>query len=159
MCSCCVYYQTLISSFHTQSQPGYWPNSYSPVIGMMFYLSSNTRPDTPFVVHQCDRFTHSTKASHDTAVKRIWPYLHSTKYKGLLFNPSNKLVVGFYADSYLKELWGQKNTLDPICDRIRTGFVVKFSNFLYCGCQNYRQRLLSLLYIIDGNYPFYITTK
>ena len=28
-----------------------WPNSYASVIGMMFYLASNTRPDISFAVH------------------------------------------------------------------------------------------------------------
>ena len=53
----------------------YWPSSYDYVIGMMLYLASNTRPDISFAVHQCDRFTHNTKESHDTAVKRICRYL------------------------------------------------------------------------------------
>ena len=47
------------------------PNSYSSVIGMMLCLASNTKPDISFAVHQCDRFTHNTKVSHETAVKRI----------------------------------------------------------------------------------------
>ena len=47
------------------------PNSYAYVIGMMLYLASNTRPDISFAVHQCARFTHNTKVSHETAVKRI----------------------------------------------------------------------------------------
>ena len=46
-------------------------NSYTYVIGMMLYLASNIRPDIYFAVHQCARFTHNTKASHDTAVNRI----------------------------------------------------------------------------------------
>ena len=28
-----------------------WPNSYASVIGMMLYLTSNTRPDISFAVH------------------------------------------------------------------------------------------------------------
>ena len=41
------------------------PNSYDSVIGIMLYLSSNTRPDISFDVHQCARFTPNTKASHE----------------------------------------------------------------------------------------------
>ena len=55
------------------------PNSYASVIGMVLYLASNTRPDLSFAVHQCDQFTHNTKASHETAVKRICWYLQGTK--------------------------------------------------------------------------------
>ena len=48
-----------------------WTNSYIYIIGMMVYLESNTRPDIYFAVHRCDRFTHNTKASHETSVKRV----------------------------------------------------------------------------------------
>ena len=65
-----------------------WPKSYASVIGMMLYLASNTRPDISFAVHQCAWFTHNTKVSHVTAVKRICTYLQGTKENGLVFNPS-----------------------------------------------------------------------
>ncbi len=45
--------------------------NYASVIGMLLYLSSNTRPDIQFAVHQCARFTHGPKQSHAEAVKRI----------------------------------------------------------------------------------------
>ena len=81
-----------------------WTNSYASVIGMMFYLSSNTRPDISFAVHQCARFTHNTKVSHGIAVKRIFRYLQGTKDNGLVFNPSRKLVVDCYAGAYFAGL-------------------------------------------------------
>ena len=77
----------------------YWPNSYDSVIGMMLYLASNTRPDISFAFHQCDRFTHNTKASNETALKSICMYLQGTKDNGIMFNPSKKLVVDCYADA------------------------------------------------------------
>ena len=82
-----------------------WPNSYASVIGMMLYLASNTRPDISFAVLQCYRFTHNTKVSHKTAVKRIFRYLQGTKYNGLVFNPPKKLVVDCYADTDFAGLW------------------------------------------------------
>ena len=105
-----------------------WTNSYASVIGMMLYLASNTRPDISFDIHQCAWFTHNTKASHETAVKRICRYLHGTKENGLVFNPSKKLVVDFYADAYFAGRWGHEYPQDPICARSRTGFVVNFYN-------------------------------
>ena len=81
------------------------PNSHASVIWMMLYLVSNTRPDISFAVHQCARFTHNTKASHETAVKKICWYLQGTKDNDIVFNPSKKLVVGFYADAYFAGLW------------------------------------------------------
>ena len=61
----------------------YWPNAYASVIGMMLYLASNTRPDISLAVHQCYRFTHNTKVSHETAVKRICRYIQGTKENSL----------------------------------------------------------------------------
>ena len=105
-----------------------WPNLYASVIGMMLYLASNTRPDISFYVHQCDRFTHNTKVSHETSVKRTCWYLQGTKDNGLVFNSSKKLVVDFYADADFAVLWGHEYPQDPIFARSRTGFVVNFAN-------------------------------
>ena len=63
-------------------------------------------------------------------MKKICWYLQGTKDNGLVFNPSNKLVVDCYYDTDFAGLWGHKDAQDPICDRSRTGFVVKFSNCL-----------------------------
>ena len=61
------------------------------------------------------------------AVNDICWYPQGTNDKGLLFNSSNKLVVGCYADTYFAGLWGHENHQDPICDRSRTEFVLNFS--------------------------------
>ena len=94
----------------------------------MLYLASKTRPDTSFAFHQCAWFTHNTKASHETAVKRICRHLQGTKDNGLVFNPYKKLVVDCYDDEDFAGLWGHEYPQDPIFDRIRTGFVVTFSS-------------------------------
>ena len=96
---------------------------------MMLYLASNTRPDISFDVHQYAGFTHNTKVSHETAVKRICRYLQGTKKNGLVFNQSKKLVVDCYADADFSRLWGHEYPQDPICARSRNGFVVTFANF------------------------------
>ena len=106
-----------------------WPKSYASVIGMMLYLASNKIPDISFDVHQCDRFTHNTKASQDTAVKRTCRYLQGTKDNSLVFNLSNKLVLDCYDDADFAGPWGHKNPQDPICDGSRTLFVVTFATF------------------------------
>ena len=46
----------------------------------------------------------------------------------MVFNPSNKRVVGCYADADFAGLWGHENPQYHICDRIRTGFVEKNSD-------------------------------
>ena len=105
-----------------------WPNLYDFVIGMILYLASKTRPDISFAFPQCAWFTHNTKVSQKTAVKRIYQYLQGTKNNGLVFNASKKLVVDCYVDADFSGLWGHENTQDSTCARRRTGFVVTFSN-------------------------------
>ena len=75
---------------------------------MILHLASNTRPDISFAVHQCAWFTHNTKASHKTAVKRICRYLQGTKENGIVFNPSKKLVVDCYANVDLQDCGDMK---------------------------------------------------
>ena len=84
----------------------YWPSSYASVIGTILYLVSNTRPYFSFDFHQCAQFTHNTKASNETSVKRICWYLQGTNEKNLVFDPSKKLVVRFYDNADFAGLWG-----------------------------------------------------
>ena len=55
------------------------------VVGMLLYLSGNSRPDVVFVVNQAAQFTHVPKASHAIAVNRIVRYLIEIKDRGLVF--------------------------------------------------------------------------
>ena len=95
---------------------------------MILYLESNTRLYISFSVHQCDQFKYNTNVSPVMAVKRICRYIQGTKYNVMVFNPSKKLVVDCYADADFVGLWGHKNPQDPICARIRTGFMATFAN-------------------------------
>ena len=65
--------------------------SYASVVGMLLYLASNSRPDIAFEVHQCARFMHRTKRSHEKAVKKIVQYLQGTMDKGLIIDPTKEL--------------------------------------------------------------------
>ena len=125
------------------------PNSYDSVIGIMLYLASNTRPDISFAVQQCSRFTHNTKVSHKTAVKRICRYLQGTKDNGLVFNPSKKMVVDCYAYANFMGLWGHENPHEPIFLGVGLDLWQLLPISRYCGCQNYRQRFLYPLYIMS----------
>ena len=62
-------------------------------------------------------------------MNRICWYIQGTKYNGLVFNPSKKMVVDFYADTDFAGLWVYEDPQDPMCDRSRNGFVVTFA---YC---------------------------
>ena len=52
--------------------------SYRSLIGMLNYLTSSSRTDIAFAVHQDARFCSDPKLIHEQAVKRIVRYLKGT---------------------------------------------------------------------------------
>ena len=54
-----------------------------------------------------------------------------TNDKGIVFNPSKKLVMDCYDDADFSGLGGHEDPQDPICARSRTGFVVILPIVLY----------------------------
>jgi hypothetical protein len=53
--------------------------NYPSVIGMLLYLE-HSRPDISFATHQCVRYTHLPKMSHENALKRIGRYLSQRNF-------------------------------------------------------------------------------
>jgi hypothetical protein len=51
-----------------------WQNA--SVIGMMMYLSNNTRPNIAYAVHQAAKFMHCPCQSHAVGVNKIARYLN-----------------------------------------------------------------------------------
>ena len=103
--------------------------SYPSVVGMLLYLSSNSRPDICFAVHQAARFTHDPKQSHAKAVKRIIRYLKGTRDRGLIFAPKDGFQVDCYVDADFCGLWGSEPPEDPSVAKSRTGYVI-----MVAGC-------------------------
>ena len=98
--------------------------SYPAVVGMLLYISSNTRPDIQFAVHQAARFTHAPKKSHAQAVKRIIRYLVGTADKGIQFVPDLNAGLDCYVDADFAGLWGHEDDQDPVSVKSRTGFTL-----------------------------------
>jgi hypothetical protein len=98
--------------------------SYSSVVGMMMYLSSNSHPDIAFAVHQCARFTHSPKRSHEQGLKRIGRYLEATCTRGMVIKPDKSLKLDLYADADFAGLWNAEDPHDPVCVKSRSGYVL-----------------------------------
>jgi hypothetical protein len=101
---------------------------YASAVGMLLYLSSNSRPDIQFAVHQCARFTHFPKKSHEDAILRICRYLKGTKNKGLLLTPSNDMILDCYVDADFAGLYGVEDDQDPVCVKSRTGYCLTLAN-------------------------------
>jgi hypothetical protein len=65
--------------------------SYRSIVGMLLYLSTNTRPNIAFAVSQVARFCHSPKKSHASAVKTLVRYLHRSSEMGMIVKPTGTL--------------------------------------------------------------------
>ena len=102
--------------------------SYSSVVGMLLYLSTNSRPDIAFAVSQVCRFSANPKQSHATAVKTIVRYLKGTRNEGMILRPSGTLDLDLYVDADFCSLHGRENEKDPNSARSRTGYIILLSN-------------------------------
>jgi hypothetical protein len=100
--------------------------SYRSIIGMLLYLSTNTRPDIAYTVSQVARFSANPKQIHARAVKQILRYLKGTINQGTLFKPSSLLKLHCYGDADFAGLHGFEHQDDPISVRSCTGYVIFF---------------------------------
>ena len=99
---------------------------YNSVIGMLMYLSANTRPDIAYAVHQAARFSHAPRNSHAVAVRRILRYLQKTKTMGITLKPTSDQRVDCYVDADFAGLFAIENNEDPISVKSRTGYVILY---------------------------------
>ena len=79
---------------------------YSSVVGMLLYLSTNTRIDCAFTVSQVCCFNDDPKQSHGSIVKLIIHYLAGTKNKGVIFTPKNDYCLMCFMDADFTGLHG-----------------------------------------------------
>jgi len=98
---------------------------YRSVVGMLLYLSGNTRPDITYAVSQVARFTHDPKQSHAKAVKMIVRYLAGSKDKGIIVSKSTgELKLRVYVDADLAGLYNVDPPEDTSSAKSRTGFII-----------------------------------
>ncbi len=103
--------------------------NYRTIIGMLTYLSTSTRPDIAFAVHQCARFSTHPKRLHELAVRRIVRYLKGTSSKGYILRPSSTHHnLDCYVDADFAGLWSPSTSSDPISVKSHTGFVITFAS-------------------------------
>lgn len=98
--------------------------AYNAAVGMLLFISSNTRPDIQFAVHQVARFSHNPKRSHGQALKRIIRYLIETKDRGLCFKPDLTQGLDCWVDADFAGMYGYEDEQDPVSVKSRTGFVL-----------------------------------
>ena len=71
---------------------------YSSEIGMLLYLSTNSRPDIAFAVSQVAQFNSNPKQSHASAVEMIIRYLSANSDKGIIFTHTTDFKVDCYVN-------------------------------------------------------------
>ena len=103
--------------------------SYSSVVGMLLYLTGNTRSELSYAVNCSARYMFAPKASHEHALKRIGRYLKATRGKGTILNPSgNVMNIDCYPDADFAGMYGHESNTDPACVKSRTGYVITAAN-------------------------------
>jgi hypothetical protein len=110
--------------------------NYRSIVGMLLYLSTNSRPDIAFSVSQVARFSHDPKQSHASAVKTIVRYLSGTKTKGTIYKRPKDLALDCYVDADFAGLYGREPSESPVSVKSRTGYIVSVGGcFLLCKSQ------------------------
>jgi hypothetical protein len=103
------------------------PWSYPSIVGMLLYLSINTRPDIAYAVSQVARFNANPKQSHATAIKTIVRYLKNTRHLGTVIQPTGTLSLDLYVDADFAGLHRREPDEEPTSVRSRTGFIILLS--------------------------------
>ena len=75
--------------------------NYNSVIGIIMYLSNNTRPDIASTINQCAKHTHQLTELHARHLKLIGRYLLATHDKGMILQPMQDmaLMMDCYVDA------------------------------------------------------------
>jgi hypothetical protein len=100
---------------------------YASIVGMLLYLSNNTRPDITYAVSQVARFTSKPKVSHAKAIKSIIRYLSQTPDKGLTIKPDGSYDLRCWVDADFAGLHGVEHEQNSTSARSRFGYIVSFA--------------------------------
>ena len=103
--------------------------NYRSIIGMLIYLSTNTRPDITFAVSQAARYSNSPRKIHATAVKKILRYLRGTSNRGISFKP--KSTESFQLEDHVDSDFAGRYKADPqhwrTSAKSRSGFIISLN--------------------------------
>ena len=102
--------------------------SYSSIVGILLYLSTNTCPDIAFAVSQVARFSTSPRQSHATTIKTIAQYLKRTANKGMIMKPTGKLQLECFVDADFAGLYCCEPDDEPNSVRSHTGYLICLGN-------------------------------
>ena len=128
---------------------------YRSVVGMLLYLSGNTRPDITFAVSQVARFTHNPRKSHATALKMIVRYLSGTIDKGIIVPKlKSDMQLKCYVDADFAGLYKVDPDTSSSSAKSRTGFIIFLGPWPLIWKSFYKQKLHCQLW--KQNTPHYL---
>ena len=107
--------------------------NYRSIIGMLLYLSTNTRPDIAYAVSQVSRFSHNSKKSHASAVKTIIIYLAGSKDQGVIYKRLKKLQLECYVDADFAGLYRRDPPESPTSIKSRTEYIISVEGCYIMG--------------------------
>ena len=101
--------------------------NYASVVGMLLYVSNNTRPDITFVVSQVAWFTAVPKILHAKAIKSFVRYLTRYLDKALIIKPDRTFDLKCWVDAdFAGGLYGREPDTNPKSVKSRYGYIVTF---------------------------------
>jgi hypothetical protein len=98
--------------------------NYHSIVGMLLYLTTNTRPNIAFAVSQVTRFSHVPKRSHALTVKTIIWYLSRTKDKGVVYRCPQELKLTCFVDADFAGLYRRELPELSASAKSQTGYIV-----------------------------------
>ena len=109
----------------------------------MLYLAGSTRTDITYDIHECRRFSHSPKRSHEIGVKNNTRYLKVTKTKGIIMTPNkDNARIDIYAAAEFTGLYTTEDKINPVSVKCRIGVLLTFGNEPFYGAPSFSLRLL-----------------
>ena len=91
---------------------------------MLLYLSSHSRLNIAFAVHQYAHYTFAPTALHERALKCIGYYFKGTLSEGLIMTPSDDLCIHCYPNVDYTGLYSYEVSQDPYCAHSCMGYVI-----------------------------------
>ena len=110
---------------HKDSDPHAGSFSYRSALGMLMYLTNNTRPECAYAVNICAQYSVDPRLPHAEAVRRICRYIKGTADQGLLINPSkDQWQLDCFVDADYAGNWNLPEAEDPNAVKSRGGHVI-----------------------------------
>ena len=82
---------------------------YATLVGMLLYLSNNSRSDITYAINQCARFAHDPNDNHAKGIKRIIRCLKEAQTQGMTICPTMQYTNDRYVGVDFGRLWGSED--------------------------------------------------